>query len=152
MITPKQNRFYWSLWAKAKAVLMRGRETWTGDEENKLRHELHVRAIGRDKSHYDLTNRELDLVLREFRVIIDPLGVGGTRPGYASRDSSPAIAQRRRLYFALRGVMRRLRVSEEYVNAVSRHMFMGLEIGDLGSDELQKIIIALRAHERRQAA
>jgi hypothetical protein len=72
MITPRQNAFYWSLWSQAKRELMKGRETWTGDEENRRRHELHIRAIGRDKSHKDFTNRDLDLVLAEFKIVIDP--------------------------------------------------------------------------------
>jgi hypothetical protein len=72
MISDKQNRYYWGLWGKAKRALMNGRETWTQLEENKRRHELHVRAIGRDKSHYDLTNFEFDKVVAELRAIIDP--------------------------------------------------------------------------------
>jgi hypothetical protein len=41
MISDKQNRYYWGLWAKAKRALMNGRETWTALEENKRRHEVH---------------------------------------------------------------------------------------------------------------
>jgi hypothetical protein len=143
MISPRQNAFYWSLWAKAKRVLLNGRESWTQLEENNRRHELHVRAIGRDKSHYDLTNREFDRVVAELRGIINP---SAARP---SRINAQDM-ERRRLYFGLRSLMRKLRVSEEYVQAISRRMFLGLEIGQLSADELRKVMIALREHQRRQ--
>jgi predicted component of type VI protein secretion system len=145
MISDRQNSFYWGLWGKAKIELMHGRETWTQLEENNRRHELHVRAIGYDKSHYDLTNREFDRVIAELRLVAG-IGDAGRRRG------SAAEAHRRRMYFGLRGLMRKLRVSEEYVQAISRRMFLGLEIGDLKTDELQKLMIALREHERRHAA
>jgi hypothetical protein len=145
MITDRQNAFYWRLWSQAKRELMCGRDTWTQLEENNRRHELHVRAIGYDKSHYDLTNREFDKVIAELKGIINP---SEARP---SRINAQDM-ERRRLYFGLRSLMRRLRLPEEYVQAISRRMFLGLEIGDLAVDELQKLIIALREHERRQAA
>jgi hypothetical protein len=100
MISDRQNRFYWGLWGKAKAALSLNPQPSTTEWDLK-RHELHVRAIGRDKSHYDLTNREFDRVIA--------------------------------------------------VQAISRRMFLGLEIGELGADELRKVMIALREHERRQA-
>ena len=149
MISPRQNALYWRLWSQAKRVLLNGRITFTGSEENDRRHELHVRALGRDKSHLDFTNRELDYVLAQFRSIIEPFGAQKPTSRWAV---PPPEAQRRRIYFAMRGLMRKLRVGEEYVNAISRQMFMGLEIGQLRSYELQKIIIALKKHEQRSAA
>jgi hypothetical protein len=149
VISDKQNRFYWRLWSQAKKQLMHGRETFTADEENKRRHELHIRALGRDKSHLDFTNRELDYVLAQFRTIITPYG---SRITDHRSHSTVAEAHRRRLYFGLRGTMRRMKLSEDYVNAIARSMFLGLEINDLAVDELQKLIIALKQHERRNAA
>lgn len=151
MISQKQNALYWRLWSQAKRVLLNGRETMTGDEETKRRHELHVRAIGHDKSHLDFTNRELDYVLAQFRMIVHPFGASKSSSSSSSSSTADG-AHHRRIYFGLRGVMRKLRLSEEYVQAISRRMFLGLEINDLGTDELQKLLIALREHERRQAA
>lgn len=151
MISTAQNRLYWGLWSQAKKQLVRGRETFTGDEENKRRHELHVRALGRDKSHLDFTNRELDFVLAQFRSIINPYGAASWSHGPAGRQTV-ADAQRRRLYFGLRGLMRRMRLSEDYVEAISGRMFLGLGLSDLAVGELQKLMIALKEHERRNAA
>jgi hypothetical protein len=145
MISDRQNRFYWRLWGMAKRRLMPGRETWTQREETNRRHELHVRVVGRDCSHYDLRQWEFTRVINEMRNIAEP--AGAPNHNVQARD-----AERRRKYFGLRGLMRKLRVGEEYVQAISRRMFLGLEIGHLKAEELQKLIIALREHERRNAA
>lgn len=145
MISPAQNALYWRLWSQAKRVLMKGRETWTGDEENKRRHEVHVRAIGRNCSHYDLRNWEFTQVIKELRTIINPAGA-------IDHNRRAHEAERRRMYFGLRGAMRRLRMDESYVNAISRKMFLGLEIGDLSTDEIHKLLKALRIHEDRKVA
>ncbi len=145
MISNRQNRFYWGLWGKAKRELMHGRETWTWLNENNRRHELHVRAIGYDKSHYDLTNREFDRVIAELKAIINP---GAARP---SRINAQDM-ERRRLYFGLRSLMRKLRVRENYVQAIADRMFFKLPVNLLETEELRKLIIALREHEKRRAA
>jgi hypothetical protein len=94
MISDHQSRFYWGLWSKAIRVLLNGRETFTGDEENKRRHELQVRVIGRDKSHYDLTNREFDLVIAELRAVIAP-GVEPVFPDANGRENAINYAKTR---------------------------------------------------------
>src|SRR6266498_665540 len=103
MITSKQNALYWRLWSQSKSAIESNRKTkFSVDETSRFRHELHIRALGRDKSHYDLTNRELDYVLAQFRSIINPYGspIADHRSRFTAAD-----AQRRRLYFALRGTM-----------------------------------------------
>jgi hypothetical protein len=146
MITPRQNRFYWQLWKQAKAVLLNGRETFTGDEENKRRHELHIRAIGRDKSHYDLTNFEFDKVVAELRAVIDPSDLRG--------QLRQANMHATRLQFGLQSLMRELHVEWPYVNAIVRQMNSNGELGSsrvdaLSVEDLQKVMIALRKHKGR---
>jgi hypothetical protein len=146
MISDRQNRFYWGLWNKAKCELMRGRETFAGDEENKRRHDLHVRAIGCDKSHYELTNREFDKVVAELRAIIDPSDLSGQ----LRQQNQHAT----RLNWGLRKVMRELGVDYQYVNAIVRRMNENGELGSnridaLNVDDLRKVMIALREHKRR---
>jgi hypothetical protein len=146
MITPRQNAFYWSLWRQAKAVLMHGRETWTQDEENKRRHEMHVRAIRQDKSHYDLTNREFDKVVAALRAIINPDDL----KAQLHQDNMNVT----RMRWGLRKVMRELGVTESYVAGIVKRMN---ENGELGSNrldmlnvgDLRKVMIALREHQRR---
>jgi len=146
MISDRQNRFYWGLWKQAKRELMHGRETCTQLEENNRRHELHVRAIGRDKSHYDLTNREFDLVIAEMRAIIDPSDL------HAQLRQGNMHA--RRMHFGLRKLMRELGVDYPYVHGIVKRMNENGELGSsrldaLGVDALRKVMIALREHQRR---
>ncbi len=150
MITSKQNALYWRLWSQAKSAIESNRKTkFSVDETSRFRHEFHIRALGRDKSHLDFTNRELDFVLAQFRSIITPFGPSITNH---RSPSTAAEAQRRRLYFGLRGMMRRLRLSENYVQAIADRMFFKIPLNLLATNELQKLIIALKQHERRNAA
>lgn len=146
MISPKQNALYWRLWSQAKRALLNGRETMTGDEENKRRRELHVRAIGQNKSHYDLTNREFDLVLAELRAVIDPSDLRGQ----LRQQNQHAT----RLNWGLRKVMRELGVNWHYVAGIVHRMNENGELSSnrvdaLNVDDLRKVMIALRKHQQR---
>ena len=61
MISKKQNLWYWREWGKAH------RADPTAD-----RHDLHISALGKDKSHALFTNEELELVIAEFLCISEP--------------------------------------------------------------------------------
>lgn len=61
MITKKQDRWYWMEWGKAH------RADPTVD-----RHQLHISALGKDKSHKEFTQEEFDLVIAEFLSISEP--------------------------------------------------------------------------------
>jgi predicted unusual protein kinase regulating ubiquinone biosynthesis (AarF/ABC1/UbiB family) len=131
---------------EGEARLMNGRETWTQLEENKRRHELHVRAIGRDKSHYDLTNFEFDKVVAELRAIIDPNDLRG--------QLRQANMQATRLNWGLRKLMRELDVNYSYVQGIVKQMNEHGQLGSsrldaLNTDDLRKVMIALREHKRR---
>ena len=65
-MTDKQEKLYWREWAAVRAA-------WP--EAN--RHELHVRALGEDKSHKLFSNRDFDLVLAEFRAVSKPSDLAG---------------------------------------------------------------------------
>ncbi len=66
-MSPRQNALYWREWAAAKRALMPGRATWTKYEENEHRHELHLEALGQEKSHLEFDNDDFDHVLSAFR-------------------------------------------------------------------------------------
>ncbi len=61
MISKKQNYWYWREWNKAHRA-----------EPGLDRHEVHLAALGHDKSHVDFTNSELDQVIAEFLCISEP--------------------------------------------------------------------------------
>ncbi len=60
-MTTKQDNLYWREWAAVRAA-------WPEAD----RHEVHIRALGVDKSHKFFSNRDFDRVLQEFRSISRP--------------------------------------------------------------------------------
>ena len=60
-MTPKQNNLYWREWAAVHRA-----------RPSVQRHELHVQALGVDKSMTNLTNSDFDAVLGVFRAISRP--------------------------------------------------------------------------------
>ena len=142
MLTNKQRYFYFGLWKKAKAILMHGRETWTGHEENLRRREITVRALGYDKSSTDFTNREFDKVVQELRAIIDPGDLNG--------QLRQLNMERTRIWRGLRSLMRQLDVTDSYVQAIASRMFdSNSQLSTLNSQQLRDLMIALREHQRR---
>src|ERR1051326_7166699 len=63
-MTKKQESLYWREWAAVRKA-----------SPQAARHELHLRALGRDKSHVLFTNLDFDRVLAEFRSISRPSDV-----------------------------------------------------------------------------
>lgn len=146
MLTPKQRWFYFGLWREAKKILMNGRETWTKYEENLRRHELTVRALGRDKSSNDFTQRDFDKIIAELKAIVNPDDLNGQ---LRQQDMHT-----RRMQFGLRKLMRELGVGNAYVDAIVHQMNDHGELGSnrldaLDVDELRKVMIALRKHQQR---
>lgn len=65
-MTPKQTQFYWSEWAAVRRVCLA--KGWAVPE----RHELHVKALGKEKSSKDFSNGDFDRVLQVFRSFSRP--------------------------------------------------------------------------------
>lgn len=61
MITKKQDRWYWLEWAKVRRA-----------DPTVARHQLHISALGKDKSHKEFTQEEFDQVIAEFLSISEP--------------------------------------------------------------------------------
>lgn len=60
-MTEKQEKLYWREWTNVRAA-------WPEAD----RHELHLRALGTDKSHKAFSNLDLDKVLAQFRAVSRP--------------------------------------------------------------------------------
>jgi hypothetical protein len=103
-MTKAQESLYWRLWGRAACA-----NGWRGEEANTQRHAAHVKALGRDKSHKDMTNREIDLVFAEFRLLADPANLNA-----AMEAANPEIGERRRL---VAGTLERIE-SEAYLRPV----------------------------------
>ncbi len=64
-MTGRQIRKYWVEWSKCRTALIHhGRSPQAADKE---RHDLHLRALGYDKSSKEFTNLEFDYILATFR-------------------------------------------------------------------------------------
>src|ERR1041385_6065139 len=114
MLTRNQNALYWREWSAAKRVLMPGRDTWTKDEETTRRHELHIQALGDEKSHVDFNNDDFDKVLAAFRAI--------SQPGNLNAQLHALNGQRKRLLFGIRNLARSIGAGEAYVQGIIDRM------------------------------
>lgn len=63
-MTSKQTKWYWREWAAVRRA-----------DPSADRHELHVKALGFDRSSKELTNDELDRVIAEFWRVCRPEGI-----------------------------------------------------------------------------
>lgn len=132
---------HWRLWARVKAALTPGRETWTKHEEDQNRHALYVQALGEEKSLTEFDNDDLDKVKAAMLAIVEP--------GNLKAQLEAINGQRKRLLFGIRRL-----ASREYIAGIVRTMNAE---GKLGSSELEqlhpreltKVMVALKKHEVR---
>ncbi|MBX3736697.1 MAG: hypothetical protein KF715_08415 [Candidatus Didemnitutus sp.] len=69
-MNPAQIRKYRLVWGKVRRLLReRGLSAKDADAR---RHQIHVKALGSDKSSLDFTNRDFDKVLSHFIAILEP--------------------------------------------------------------------------------
>lgn len=64
-MTKAQRSKYWREWSRVKRVV-------GSEADDQLRHELHIKALGSDKSSSAFTNRDFDTVLAVFWAISKP--------------------------------------------------------------------------------
>lgn len=103
MLSVKQDRWYWRLWGAAARA-----NGWKGAEAEMQRHAAHVKALGRDKSHSQLTNPEFDKLKALFELLADPSNLQA-----AIESADATIGERRRL---VRGILDR--VDEGYLQPI----------------------------------
>jgi hypothetical protein len=104
------------------------------------RHELHVKALGFDKSHLDFSNEDLDQVLAEFRAISRPEDLSGQ----LRQQEQPRI----RLLYSISHL-----APEAYWRKIARDKFGGVDDLDaLSLDQLRQLRITLAARTRSKAA
>ncbi len=144
-MTDAQIRLYRREWGAArKALRARGMAPTVADAE---RHAIHVRVLGSDKSSLELSNRELDLVLGAFRAI--------SRPADLEPQLDEAGQPVKRMRFVISSLCAELERPAEYAEAVAQMMYRerGIasgELDELGTDDLRKVIVALRKQVKRE--
>jgi hypothetical protein len=132
-VTSSQNCLYWREWAKVRAVCKaRG---WPLPE----RHDLHISALGADKSHLAFTNADFDQVLAAFRAISQP-------DDLRAQLDQAAMARRRYLYG-----LRRL-APDPYWKSIARDAFGTDDEDRLTLDQLRKLRMTVGARRPKAAA
>lgn len=140
-MTAAQRKKYWREWSAVRRKI--------GDEAtDELRHDLHVRALGKDKSSVRFTNKDFDAVLREFRAISLP----------ADMDAQLRLMnqERKRLLYKISMQKKLLAVfvekPEAYVASLLNERFRGRAAEDLEfraegdrTSEMMQLIMTLAA-------
>lgn len=144
-MTEAQSKFYWRLWGDARKALLRG--GLSSAEANARRHELHVEALGADKSHATFSNRDFDQVKAAFLAVIK------------SDNMRPQIAQVRMPAARVRGRIEQLLCvlgkDEDYLAGIAARMnFQGalgrmFMLEEANEEQLKKLAIALNKQCRR---
>ena len=136
-MTPAQNALYFREWGRVRSVCKQ--QGFPIPD----RHDLHVKALGLDKSHLDFTNADFDRVLAEFRAI--------SQPDNLAAQLRQQDMPRRRLLYSIRRL-----AAEPYWRAIAQDKFGTADESRLDLDQLTQLRITLaaraRARSHRQAA
>lgn len=124
-MTIPQIRKYWREWSFVR------REDAFAD-----RHKLHIKALGKDKSHKEFTNKEFDAVLAVFRAVY--------RPDDLNDQINLADMERTRTLYAIR----RCGFPEEYMSKIVRERFGAYDWQALHLDELKQFAMTLSNRAR----
>lgn len=132
-MTPLQNRLYFREWGRVRNTC-KAQGLPIPD-----RHGFHVKALGRDKSHLDFTNSDLDRVLAEFKAV--------TQPADLVVHLRLQDMARRRLIYSLSQV-----APEPYWRAIARDKFGTDDPSILDMNQLRQLRITLASRTARKAA
>src|ERR1017187_9106865 len=136
-MTPLQNSLYFREWGRVRSACKQ--QGFPIPD----RHDLHVKALGLDKSHLDFTNDDFDRVLAEFRAI--------SQPDNLAAQLRQQDMPRRRLLYSIRRL-----ADEPYWRAIARDKFGTADETRLALAQLTQLRITLAARSRsrthRQAA
>ena len=141
-MTKSQTAKYWREWAKVRRLLVDLGE-FSKEDADQERHQIHLRALGQDKSSKALTNRDLDAIFDHFESYLVLLA--GPQSGPSRAETQPA----KRLIWAID----HLRLPAPYIEAISRDQFGTPAWQTLTADQLTKLRFTLvsRARSRQSA-
>ena len=136
-MTSLQNRLYFREWGRVRTACKQ--QGFPIPD----RHDLHVKALGVDKSHLDFSNEDLDQVLAEFRAISQPDNLAAQ----LRQQDQPRL----RLLYSIRRL-----ADEPYWRAIARDKFGTADETRLDLGQLRHLLITLtarvRSRQRRAAA
>jgi hypothetical protein len=124
-MTTKQESLYWHEWAAVRA-----------ENPRADRHDLHIQALGHDKSHKDFSNKDFDAVLAIFRSI--------SQPDDVNAQLRQIDGERRRCIYAIA----QTGFSDSYIRALAIGKFATSAWRDLPEDQLRQLKITLQNRAR----
>jgi hypothetical protein len=138
-MTPKQTAWYWREWQSVVGACKRF------GYPNPDRHELHRRALGRDKSSKGFTNADLDKVIAVFRSV--------SKPNSVEAQLRQLRQERTRLEWTITqrqaALLAAMMAGE---NTLDRQLTAERYIVDLMRDRFGTADITALSHERRPGA
>jgi hypothetical protein len=147
-MTPRQTTLYFREWNPLYRMLRA--QGLSSAECDARRHELHVAALGYQRSSKDFTNPELDCVLAEMR--------RHTRPGDLDAQLAPERQARKRAEHAMQAMCRRLgepwpAYAEGIVRRMNREGRLGASrLADLDPAGRRAVLAALTRQRGRAAS
>jgi hypothetical protein len=140
-MTKSQTSKYWREWSKVRKLLLELGE-FSKEDADQERHEIHIRALGQDKSSKALTNRDLDAIFDHFESYLVLLSGPQIAPPRA--ETQPA----KRLIWAID----QLHLPPPYIEAISTDQYGRADWRNLPADQLSKLRFTLAARARKKAA
>ena len=131
-MTPLQNSLYFREWGRVRALCK------AQGLPIPERHNLHVKALGQDKSHLDFSNEDFDRVLAEFRAVSQP-------DDLAAQLRQQDMPRRRLLYSIMR------LAPEAYWRSIAQDKFGTSDETRLDLAQLKQLQITLAARSRSKA-
>lgn len=127
-MTKLQTLLYWKTWGQVKKTLIEF-GGFSKEEAEAERHQIHIAALGKDKSSKLLNNRDLDTILDHFRSYL-VLADGPTKDPKRA-DVQPCT----RLIYAIESTG----LPDAYLEAIARDQFGTSEWRKLSEAELTKL-------------
>jgi hypothetical protein len=145
-VNAAQTRKYWWEWSRAREFYL-GRGL-THEAADAKRHELHRKALGRDKSSKSFSNADLDKVIAAFRAVWD----GGNLDAQLRQIEQPE-QRLRELHARIARLAEACGVDggDEGLAAYLKNFLKGRSFAGLGERELQQVAGILERRAKQLA-
>lgn len=134
-MTPNQKGRYWRDWARVRKILTEMGE-FTAKEADEQRHQIHLEALGANKSSKDLTSRDLDKIFAAFESYL----VLETGPRKGPAENHPV----KRLIWSINS----LGLPDAYIQSIARDKEGTSDWTALPEPNLRRLCITLHARAR----
>lgn len=127
-MTKQQDSYYWRLWDQIRRM-HKGKSS---KELTEIRHGLHVKALGMNKSHALFSNKDFDLVIGVFKAEYDA--------GDMSAQLYQMDQEKRRLRWVIE---HQFNIPEAYRSQIMMDQFKTNDLMDLNEKQLTHLVYTL---------